>query len=270
METIKIFFKNVFMLLVFQYRRLFRTWTSWFIFLGPFGLLLMTAFVIPPENLMYLIIGVGVAASTFFQFGSTFREWKQNNLIRANMKFTNYGIMVGFFTFFLFSAVIALSAVLFCLGLSYVIFEAIGLHPISSDFWNFDWGAIFYISFLSIIVSLAVAYFFEAITRTSTSYALLSTFYLLLIIFGAGFMNTLSLGLAENAEENNFIFFQLIIPHWYINRFVLNIFHYGFHQAFSWGNNIYNNLTLFMPYVYSIVLFVIANIINNRKYEFGY
>lgn len=143
METMKNFFQNVFMLLMFQYRRLFRTWTSWFIFLGPIGLLLMTAFVIPPENLMYLIIGAGVASSTFFQFGTTFREWKHNNLIRANMKFTNYGILVGFFAFFLFSTIIAISAVLFCLGLSYLFFETIGLHPISGEFWQFDWGGNF-------------------------------------------------------------------------------------------------------------------------------
>ncbi len=230
----------------------------------------MTAFVIPPENLMYLIIGAGVASSTFFQFGTTFREWKHNNLIRANMKFTNYGILVGFFAFFLFSTIIAISAVLFCLGLSYLFFETIGLHPISGEFWQFDWGAIFYIAFLSILVSLSVAYFFEAITKTSASYSLLSAFYLLLIIFGAGFMNTMSEGLAQNSEENNLIFFQLTIPHWYINRFVLNIFNYGFNQATSWGENIYNNLTLFMPYVYSIVLFAIAIFINNRKYFFGH
>ena len=271
-------FNNFVALIHFQYRRLFTTWTSLFIILGPFGLLVITAFVIPSVSLIYLLMGVGIMTTAFFQFGYTYREWKQNNAIKNNMAFSEHNIAVVLISFVLFSVMISIIGTLIYLGLIYVWFYLLNFAHLKDkisnpdgSFMGYKWDFVFYLTFISILLSITVAYFVESITSTSTSYTMVASLYIIIAIFGGGFMNTTSLHFSDLAIGTWLRYFQVLIPHWWLNYFTLFFVSNdigSISQMMHWmPNEIFHNFSLIVPWVYGTIIFFSAMIINILRFD---
>lgn len=277
-ELFKKWLNNFVALMRFQYRRLFTTWTSAFIILGPFGLLVITAFVLPSDSLIYLLMGVGIMTTAFFQFGYTYREWKQNNSIKSNMSFSEHNIGIVLISFILFSIILSIIGTLVYLGLIYVWFYLLNIGGLKSmlstptgQFVGYKWDLVFYLTLISILLSISVAYFTESITSTSTSYTMFASVYIIIAIFGGGFMNISSSWFSDLANNSWIRWMQVFIPHWWINYFTLYFVTHDvetIHSMLKWiPGEFFHNWSLFMPWLYGTIIFTTAVIINLVRFD---
>lgn len=268
----------------FQFKRLFTALDSTlFMLLGPFGLLFLVSFIVPIENLMYLVLGTGILATSFFQFGNTYREWKQSKTIKNNMLFTKNNVVSVFLSFLLFSLIFAIFSTLLYLFLAWLTFSVINIgnyreaffyNDVTGKFGGYDWGFISYIVVLNLFVSISVAYFVESFTTRQSTYALIAITYIIISLFGLNFINTFAFSITEKNEGSWLRNFQMIFPNWYPNYFTLYYYHSvhlgevsGIGEMLKWTSDPYFNSTLVVPWIYSALLFTIGVVINVARYD---
>ncbi len=219
-----------------EIKTFFRSPSSIFIFVIPLILLVGLGYFIPAAYIIPSTISVGIVGAVLLYFGGGLEEIKRTSFLKV-MGTTKLNKVTTLVVKMSFAALISMATVIWVLGLGFLFSNVIPF--LAVNFGHLDetlesipgkvhwdqvqWAILFYASALSLCVTLALAFCFAAIAKSSLSFYLLTFGYIAaLILFGGVIMPGFLL-----VGNNWFHWFYYLIPNYYSGNQLTAAFNSG-------------------------------------------
>ncbi len=219
-----------------EIKTFFKSPSSIFIFVIPLILLVGLGYFIPAAYIIPSTISVGIVGAVLLYFGGGLEEIKRTSFLKV-MGTTKLNKVTTLIVKMFFASIVAMVTVIWVLGLGYLFSEVIpflavdfghlspdlGIIPGAVHWDKVQWFILFYAAALSLCVTLALAFCFAAIAKSSLSFYLLTFGYIAaLILFGGVIMPGFLL-----VGNEWFHWFYYLIPNYYSGNQLTAAFNSG-------------------------------------------